>query len=228
MKTEEIMKIIIRTLTLVSLFAARAYAAPALTVTEVNCAAEEMQLFYYYLNAVADDSLKEFKSQCAGSPAIIKMPDWLQKAKPAMLERKVWKDPEEGELSEAAVWQATVSILYELASEMKKTLPAAGRTAVSPFDLEADYGGIRLRFVMSVDRLTRAKLEDSFEGRGGAMLATMNLVMERLDGMMDAMAARDNAAFNKKAGEALKLGRGLFAQLFEAPRRGDGYNSAPE
>ena len=222
------MNIIIRILTLAALFTAPAYAAPALTVTEVNCAAEEMQLFYYYLNAVADDSLKEFKSQCPGSQAVIKMPDWLQKAKPAMLERKVWRDPEEGELSEAAVWQTPVSILYELASEMKKTLPAAGRAEVSPFDLEADYGNIRLRFVMSVDRLTRAKLEDSFEGRGKGMLSTMNLVMEQLDRMTDAMTERDNDAFNKKAGEALKLGRGLFAQLFEAPRGGDSDKAVPK
>ena len=223
------MKIMIRILILASLFATRAYAAPALTVTEVNCAAEELQLFYYYLNAVADDSLKEFKSRCSGSPAIIKMPDWLQKAKPAMLERKVWKDPEEGELSEAALWQAPVSILYEFASATKKTLPVAeGAYGVSPLELEGDYSEIRLRFVMSVDRLTRAKLEDSFEGRGKAMLSTMNMVMERLDKMKDALAEGDNSVFNKNAGETLKLSRGLFAQLFEAQRGGNGYKSAPK
>ncbi len=73
------MKIVIRILILVPLLAAGAYAGPTLNGTEVNCAAEEMQLFYYYLNAVADDSLKEFKSQCAGSPAIIKRRNTRQK-----------------------------------------------------------------------------------------------------------------------------------------------------
>jgi hypothetical protein len=226
------MKIMIRLLILVPLLAAnaaRANAGPAPGPGEVNCAAEEMQLFYYYLNPAMDDAIKEFKPQCVGSPATIKMPDWLQKAKPAMLERKVWKDPEEGELSEAALWQAPVSILYELASTTRKTLPAAeGKPGPSPLDLEGDFSDIRLRFVLSVDRLTRAKLEDSFEGRGKGMLSTMNMVMERLDKIKDALAESDNDAFNKNTGEALKLGRGLFAQLFEAPRGGDGYKFTPQ
>ena len=42
-----------------------------------------------------------------------------------MLEHKVWKDPEEGDLSEAQVWQTPFSILYELAATTQKTLPNA-------------------------------------------------------------------------------------------------------
>lgn len=226
------MKIMIRLLILVPLLtagAARAYAGPALNGTEVDCAAEEMQVFYYYLNPVVDGSLEEFKSKCGGSRETIRMPDWLQKAKPAMLERKAWKDPEEGELSEAALWQSPVSILYEFASAAKKTLPAAeGKPERLPLDMEGDFGDMRLRFIFSADRLARAKLEDSFEGRGRGMLSTMNMVMERLDKITAALAEGDNDGFNKNAGETLKLSRGLFAQLFEAPRGGNDYKFGPK
>jgi len=217
------MKLILRLLILVPLLgapAARAYAVPASPGADaVKCAAEEMQVFYYYLNAVMDPALKQRKSSCGGT---LTMPDWLEKIKPAMLEKKVWKDPEEGDLSEAVLWQTPVSILYEFASNTQKTLqPEDGGAGALPAKLEARYDDMRLRFIMSVDRIERAKLEGSFEGRGKGMLSTMNMIMQRMDGVTDALETGDKEGYGKEAAATLTLSRDLFAQLFEASRGGE-------
>ncbi len=192
-------------------------AAPS--VEEVNCASEDMQVLYYYLAPEPGQAVKERPTKCHGAQAALKMPGWLEKSLPAMRERKVWKDPEEGELSEAQLWQTAFSILYELAATTQKTLPnSAGGAALAPAVLETQYNDMRLRYIMSVDRITRAGLEGSFGGRGTALLSTMNAVMERLDGLTGAIAKGDKEAFNTNAGGALKLSREIFAQMFEAPR----------
>ncbi len=196
-------------------------AAPS--AEEVNCASEDMQVLYYYLAPEPGQAVKERPTKCHGAQAALKMPDWLEKSLPAMRERKVWKDPEEGDLSEAQLWQTAFSILYELAATTQKTLPnSAGGAALAPAALETQYNEMRLRYIMSVDRITRAGLEGSFGGRGTALLSTMNSVMERLDGMTGAIAKGDKEAFNTNAGGALKLSREVFSQMFEVPRAAAG------
>ena len=224
------MKVIMKALFIAAAVAAsgmRAQAAPPdVTEEEISCAAEDMQLFYYYLAPAPDAGIKERKSKCPGAEAVIKMPDWLVSDLPAMRARKVWKDPEEGELSEAAVWQAPVSALYEFAYKTQKTLPAASTAAaVSPFTFERDYNDMRTRFILGVDRIIRSNLENSFEGRGGGLLSTLNMLMERMDNLADAVSARDEEGFYKSAGETAKLSRELFAQLFSPPGAGGAYRN---
>lgn len=235
------MKLITRIVILAAAFGAQAGQAPAagtapggapyalLRPAEVNCASEDMQLFYYYLAPEPVAKVKERPTNCHGSRTTLKIPDWLETALPAMRERKVWKDPEEGELSEAQLWQTAVSILYEFASNTQKTLPVKeGGAALSPSELEARYNDIRLRFMMSVDRIARAGLEGSFGGRGLFLLSTMNKAAEELDTLTNAAEAGDKAAFGKSAAGTLKLSRDLFAQLFEAPRGEPGGKFTPK
>lgn len=194
-------------------------------------AAEGMQLFYYYLNPVADASTKNHKSVCPGleADAAVKIPDWLEKDLPAMTARKVWKDPEEGELSEARLWQTPVSILYEFAESVQKTLPGApGEKTVSPFIMEKEYNDIRIRFMISIERLARARLYDSFEGRGTGLFSDMGRIMEKMDGLTGAIAAKDKDGFYRSAGEAAALSKSLFARLFAAPQKEELYRYRPE
>lgn len=191
---------------------------------DVNCAAEDMQALYYYLSPDPGREIKERATKCHGAAAKLVMPAWLEKEVPGMLERKVWKDPEEGELSEAKLWQAPFSILYELADKTGKNLPPVreGGTPASLSGLEAGYNDLRLRFLLSLDRLSRAGLEYSFGGRGTSLLSTMSTLAQSLDIMTGALAKGDEAGFYKGTGAAVKLSRGLFAQFFEEPRAGAG------
>jgi hypothetical protein len=202
---------------------------PAMAAGEVICTSEDMQLFYYYLAPEPGQQLKERPTKCHGAKATLKMPAWLEKDLPAMQERKVWTDPDEGKLSEAQLWQTAVSILYEFADNTRKMLPIAeGGASVPAAEMEERYNEVRQRFIMSVDRITRANLEGSFSGRGTALLATMNGVIERMDGLTGALAKEDTEAFNKNVTGALKLSRELFSQLFEGPRSGSGEKFKPK
>lgn len=214
---------------LIPLLAAAAFAADT-PGREANCAAEDMQLLYYYLSPDPGPNVKSRPTACHGAKRVLTLPEWLEKSLPAMNTRLVWEDPEEGKLSEAQLWQTSFSILYELASKTRKTFPEADLYGdrADPYSLEADYSDIRLRFIMSLDRLTRTGLEKSFEGRGTGMLSDMNGVVEKLDALTAALAKKDTERFRKEAGAALKLSRSVFARLFAPAGAGAGARFTPK
>ncbi|MDA8130237.1 MAG: hypothetical protein M0011_01905 [Elusimicrobia bacterium] len=205
------MKPAIMALMLCTLTPAAAVRAAASSADEVSCAAEDMQLFYYYLAPQLEEKVKSRKTDCHGSKTTLELPGWLEKARPAMLERKVWRDPEEGELSEAALWQTPVSVLYEFASKAQR--------GADPLALEAEYADMRVRFMMSLDRLYRSGLQDSMGGRGAALLADMDGIMKDFDGIMEDVSDSDRKGFDARSADLLRRGRALFARLFEAPRQ---------
>lgn len=180
-----------------------------------KCAAEKMQLFYHYL---ADDngaSVRTFRLRCAPGEKDILMPSWLEKLVPAMRGRKVWKDQYDGEVSEAAIWQTPVSILYEFADA----------TAKNGAKNKKEYEDIRLRLMLSLDRIKRAKLESSFGGRGAGMLSSLNLIMERFDKITEPGA--ENEDIDKNSAEIFRLTESLFMRLFSEPAQGPVYAYKP-
>ncbi len=204
------------------MIAAAALAAPSgqarAAAEDKACAVQDMQLFYYYLSPTSDDKVKERLTACHPGKTVLRMPDWLRGNLPVMVERKVWKDPEEGDLSEAALWQTPASILYEFADKASQTQ--------NPLEIEADLQDMRIRFNMSVDRLYRANLESSFEGRGGTMLAVLDSVSRDFDELAQAVAQVDRKGCDLKTAELLRRGRSLFGLLFEAPGKGAGRKPA--
>lgn len=204
------MKLELKMLFLSALLAAPAGAA-GYAPRDAACAAEDMQLFYYYLSPVQDAGVKNRPTTCHPGKKTLQLPAWLERSLPAMTARKVWKDPEEGELSEAVVWQTPVSILYEASARLAAADPAAD---------SAGFNDMRIRFIMSVERVTRAGLETSFGGRGGPMLATLDAATRAFDGLTGALSKNDPKAFDESAAALLKSSRDLFAQVFEEPRGG--------
>ena len=75
------MKLKITILILSAMLAAPAagYCA-ALSMEEAACAAEDMQLLYYYLAPEPGNAVKERATKCHGAQATLKMPDWLKKS----------------------------------------------------------------------------------------------------------------------------------------------------
>ena len=163
---------------------------------EVACAAVKMQLFYYYLAPERDPKLKDYPVKCKGATVNIKMPAWLETSVPVMLNNKVWRDPEEGEINEAALWQTPVSILYEFLELTKKTFPREDMGAeIAPGLLVKEYADIRIRFQMSLDRLYRAKRSDSMNGRGRTMLSVFNLILREMESISDAISSADQERY---------------------------------
>lgn len=206
------MKLEPKILLLAALLAAPAGAAGAgYPARDAACAAEDMQVFYYYLSPVQNAGVKNRATSCHPGKKSLQLPAWLERSLPAMTARKVWKDPEEGEISEALVWQTPVSILYEATARL---------AAADPMGDGAGFNDMRIRFIMSVERVTRAGLETSFAGRGGPMLATLDAATRAFDGLTGALARDDRKAFDESAAGLLRSSRDLFAQLFAEPRGG--------
>ena len=193
---------------------------------EVSCAAVKMQLFYYYLAPERDAKLKDYPIKCKGTTVNIKMPSWLETSVPVMLGNKVWRDPEEGEINEAALWQTPVSILYEFLELTKKTFPREEMGAeIAPGLLVKEYADIRIRFQMSLDRLYRAKRSDSMNGRGRTMLSVFNLILREMESISDAISSADQERYAAAVAAISVMSQDSFSLLFRAPRA---YTPPPE
>jgi tight adherence protein B len=191
---------------------------------EISCAAVKMQLFYYYLAPERDAKVRSYATKCKGADVTYKMPAWIDTAVPEMLQRKVWRDPEEGEVSEAAVWQVPVSIVYEYLELTRKTFPPEGGGAnISPALLVKEYADIRIRFQMSLDRLYRARTKDvvmgdSLGGRGRSVMAVFNLLLKEMESIADAISSSDSKRYAEAVTASAVLSQDAFRMLFNSPR----------
>ena len=194
-------------------------------ISEVSCAALKMQLFYYYLAPEKDPKILSYAIKCGGVSSEVKMPKWLDTAVPAMVSRKVWRDPEEGDISEAALWQTPVSILYEYLDLTRKTFPAeAGGAEIQPALLVKEYADIRIRFQMSLDRLYRARtrdysMGDSMDGRGRAMMAEFNLILKEMESIADAISSSNSGRYAAAVTATAVFSQDSFSMLFKEPRK---------
>jgi len=188
-------------------------------MAEVNCAAVKMQLFYYYLAPEREEKLKSYPVKCKGTTINYKMPAWIDSLVPAMVNNKVWRDPEEGQISEAALWQTPVSIIYEFLELTRKTFPREEQGAeISPGLLIKEYADIRIRLQMSLDRLYRAKRSDSMNGRGRTLLAVFNLILKEMESIADAISSADQQRYAEAVTAVASLSQDSFSVLFRAPR----------
>lgn len=191
---------------------------------EVSCAALKMQLFYYYLTPDRDKSIQNYTLTCKGTKLQLVMPAWLNTAVPEMANRKVWRDPQEGELSEASVWQTPVSILYEFMELTKKTFPPEqGGAGIQPALLVKEYADIRIRFQMAMDRLYRARTRDvtmfdSMDGRGRTVMAQFSLILDEMESIADAISSTNSQRYAAAVTASAALSEDAFRTLFLPPR----------
>jgi len=193
-------------------------------MNNVICAATKMQLFYHYFGSEQDETVKNYQQKGVCGNARYIMPAWIDAKRPEMLNRKVWRDPEEGVLSEAAVWQTPISILYEFFDVTRKTFPSDfGGAGFPPGMLVKEYSDIRIRFQLSLDRLYRARTKDfimgdSMQGRGRTIMAQFNLLLKEMESVSDAISSADSKRFSQAISAAAVLSQDSFAMLFRAPR----------
>ena len=191
---------------------------------EVSCAALKMQLFYYYLAPEKDPNILKYKVKCAGAEITYDMPKWLGPEVTEMAGRKVWRDPEEGEISEAGIWQTPVSILYEYLELTRKTFPPeAGGANIQPGLLIKEYADIRIRFQMSMDRLYRARtrtvnMGDSMQGRGRTIMAQFALILKEMESIADAISSTNQRDYAQSVAASAVLCQDSFRMLFRPPR----------
>ncbi|HCC48648.1 MAG TPA: hypothetical protein DEQ38_11125 [Elusimicrobia bacterium] len=222
------MKKLAAILLLAAAFTARPALAGVFTqpeMDEISCAALKMQLFYYYLAPEREEKIRNYTMTCKGAKATFVMPKWVDPVVPEMLNRKVWRDPEEGEISEAALWQTPVSILYEYLELTRKTFPPeAGGANIQPGLLVKEYADIRIRFQMAMDRLYRARtrevnMGDSMEGRGRTLMAQFALILKEMESIADAISSTNSRRYAEAVTASAVIGQDSFRMLFRPPRK---------
>ncbi len=186
---------------------------------EIRCASTKMQLFYFYLNPQRSPDIKDFSFKCKGNEVRYIMPQWIDSTLPNMINRKVWRDPEEGEISEADLWKTSVAIIYEFLEVTKKTFPPEdGGPGIMPALLVKEYADIKIRFQMSLDRLYRAKMGESFDGRGRTILAIFNLILKEMEAILESIATSDPKKYNTAVIAISVLSQDVFSMILKPSR----------
>jgi len=189
-------------------------------IKAINCSNQKMKLFYYYLDPKQDANVNNSSIDCGNGKQSVKKPQWLDKAVPEMAGRMVWRDPVEGVLSEAALWQTPVAILYELSDLTIKTFPPSDKgIGMMPGLLVKEYADIKVRYNMSLDRIYRARLSDSLDGRGRSVIPTLELINKEMDSISESIATNNNKRFAAAVTSIAVLSQDAFGQLFERPRQ---------
>ncbi len=192
---------------------------------EVSCAALKTQLFYYYLDPARDPKVVNFPMTCKGVKSNFVMPKWVEPAVVEMSGRKVWRDPEEGEISEATLWQTPVSIIYEYLELTRKTFPPeSGGANIQPGLLVKEYADIRIRFQMSMDRLYRARtrdvtMGDSMGGRGRTIMSHFVLILKEMESIADAISSTNQRRYADAVLASAVLSQDAFRTLFRESRK---------
>jgi tight adherence protein B len=181
----------------------------------VDCAAKKMQLFYYYYDLNRKADANSFPITCNGVKTVYKVPKWLDAELPAMTSHAIWRDPAEGDLREANLWQTPVSLLYMFLDLSKKTFPTEfeGGQDIKPALLVKEYADIRSRFQMSLDRLYRSRLQDSMDGRGRTMMSDYDLILRQMDSVEESMASNNPTHFNNAIDMIASLSQDTFNQI---------------
>ena len=167
----------------------------------------KMQYIYHYFRPDRDKS-------------VVKAPAWVEQLLPKMLATPAWQDPNEGVLNEANLWQAPVSVLYEFFDIVKRTFPPPYGQGLPPPALGKDFADNRTRFRMSLDRLYRARQGDAMDGRGRAVLSSLDLIEKEYDSLMDSIVRTDGQQFVVTTLAIAEFAHGIYDQMWKAPRGG--------
>lgn len=213
---------LLRFLTFIFIFSPGAFAAVLsnLQMQQVECASVKMQLLYYYMVPNRKPSVTDYSFKCAGKDVRYIMPKWFDDVLPEMMAKKVWRDPEEGEISQAQLWQVSISILFEFLEVTKKTFPPEkGGAGIQPALLVKEYSDIKIRYQMSLDRLYRARvMVDSFDGRGRTMLAIMNLILKEMESIADSISSSNPKQYAQAVTAIAVLSQDNFSVILKPPR----------
>jgi len=188
----------------------------------VDCAAKKMQLFYYYFDPARKADYNDYSFKCGGNTVRYKIPRWFEDNLPGMMSKKAWRDPVDGDLSEANLWQTPISLLYSFFDLTKKTFPARenfeGGQGIQQGLLIKEYADIKIRYQTSLDRIYRAHQHDSMNGRGRTLMAYYDSIMRQMEAVSDGISSNNNKRFNNAVDMTATLSQGLFAQLYSPPR----------
>jgi hypothetical protein len=162
------------------------------------------QLMYHYLKKDRDPLLKP--------------PKWID-AQRAALDREAYRDPDDGALTEAQLWQAPLAVLYEFFEITRRTYPPTyGGFLARPETLAVAYRDDDERMRLAVGRLSSLHLEGSLGGRGREAIERLEKISAEIDGLAGSLSARDESRFKTSALAVAEQTRALY-RAFQSPAR---------
>jgi tight adherence protein B len=187
-------------------------------IDQIDCASQKVHLFYFYVSGEKTKAITDADITCRGKKQIIKIPPWLDEVVPSMTRTIKWRDPVEGNLTETDMWQAVLAVTYEFLELAKKSFPKERQGAgIPPSLLVREYADINLRFQTALDRVYRARLAGSMQGRGRSLMASFTLMSGQLESILNALSIGNDRRFASAVASFAGLSEDAFSQMFRPP-----------
>ena len=162
----------------------------------IQCAKSKTFALNKFLDASMPADQKDFIPTACGSSKPIKMPEWLDKELVEMDKNVLWEVPlKNGSteyLSEAELWRKPFLAINELLG-LAQTIDAGATFATK--EIMENFGSFRINFILYVERIkTNPRLisydmNESMQGRGRAIIPTLDLALQEVDSMAEAFVS---------------------------------------
>ena len=162
----------------------------------IQCSKSKTFALNKFLDASMPADQKDFIPTACGSSKPIKMPEWLDKELVEMDKNVLWEVPlKNGSteyLSEAELWRKPFLAINELLG-LAQTIDAGATFATK--EIMENFGSFRINFILYVERIkTNPRLisydmNESMQGRGRAIIPTLDLALQEVDSMAEAFVS---------------------------------------
>ncbi len=164
----------------------------------ISCAKSKSYALDHFLDASMPAEQKDFIPASCGSTKPIKVPQWLQDSLDEMNKNVLLEVPlVNGNiefLSESEMWRAPVGSINNLLGLAQQI--DAGSTFATKKIME-DFGYARIKLILSVERIKSNPryigydMRESMQGRGRAIIPTLDLALKEVDSMAEAFVSTD-------------------------------------
>ena len=197
---------------------------------KIECAMFKMYALSNYFNVdmPADQKQYKYPQSCGKNLAgkTIKMPDWFPKELEAMDKLKVVYIQGEGTLSEATLWYRTFANVYAFLDRANNALDPSQPVVLE--QLSRGYVSNRIKLVSNLDRLNKElvrgqevySMKDSMQGRGRAMLATLEFMNREFYSTIESFtspAAQKENKYRQSVMAVVTLANQLWSEFRAAP-----------
>ncbi len=192
----------------------------------IKCSREKLTAINDFLDASKPADTKDFMpANCGNVSKAIKVPDWLQTDLSEMDKNVLWEVPlvngNTEYLSEAEMWRKVLSSINKLLSIAQQI--DSGATFATRRIME-EFGLARIHLILEVERiktnpvLIDYDMNDSLQGRGRAIIPTLELALKETDSMAESFVSSDwKTKFRKSALALAILSNSIYNDIVNLP-----------
>lgn len=192
----------------------------------ISCSKQKLSGIYNFLDVSKPAEKKDFMpTSCGNVSKAIKVPEWLQNDLGEMDKNVLWEVPlttgNTEYLSESEMWRKVIHHISDLLSIAQQI--DSGATFATKGIME-QFGLARIRLILDVERLKtnpvliNYDMRDSLQGRGRAIIPTLELALKETDSMAEAFVSSNwKAKFRKSALALAILSNSIYSDIVNLP-----------